>query len=650
MKKNPIPLQLIPEPTAIIKDMRNFLAGRAAGISRDEALLEEVLKIYFCLNSSKNHQPGEDIFEYAKTVRGEFSKIKKIFTDLYRSDEELLLDPHSIHYVANGLKQLKQFENKNTDTIALLYQAFIGNQIRGQEGQFFTPKVAVDFLVRAVDPKPSWRIIDTACGACSFLTSTYFYLKEKYPEAEVRSFVQNNLFGIEKDHKLARLAKIHLALLTGETPNIFEGDSLLIEKEYLPHIKDNYFDLIITNPPFGSKIKSIDDETAKKYSVSYKWAEEGGKYIKTNKLNTNTPPQVVFTERNIRGLKNGGLLATVVPESLLSNKNYKGTVQYMLDMCDVEGVFGMPESLFKTSGKGGTHTKTALLILKKKEAASKKAGTIFFAEAKWCGHDSRGNTVPKNDLPVILSNYIEYKSENYEGNNQLGYILKRERIEDNILAPKYYDVELENIKGKISKDSLLTTIRDLIEKNYLEISTGDEIGKLAYGTGEIPYIRTSDLTNWEIKIDAKHRVERAIFDRLKQKQDIREGDILMVKDGTYLIGTVAIITKFDTEIIYQSHIYKIRVLTNPLGLTPYNILGILSSRWVQRQVKSKQLTQDIIDSLGKRIFDLMIPIPKDKQALQKLDNQVREIISLKEKVKEQTISTVSNLNSVFSLQ
>ena len=650
MKDQKANLQLSLEPSAIIRNIRNYLAGRAVGMSRDEALLEEVLKVFFCLSDTVEKRISEDIFENSKVFRAEFTKIRSKFPDFYGPDEELLLDPHSIDYVAQGLRQLREFQKHNIDVVASLYQVFIGNHIRGQEGQFFTPKVAVDFLVRAVDPKPTWKIIDTACGACSFLTATYLYLKERYPEKDVQSFVKNNMFGIEKDKKLARLAKIHLTLLTGEVAHIYDGDSLLVGNPDLPKIKDGYFDLVITNPPFGSKIKSIDEETAKQYTVSYKWSGNNGSYKKTDTLNVNTPPQAIFMERNIRALKNGCLLATVVPESLLSNKNYKGTVQYILNNSDVECVIGMPESLFKISGKGGTHTKTDLMIVRRRDGSDTVERSIFFAEAKWCGHDSRGNIIPHDDLPGILSNYLKFRNKTYTESSNLGYMLLADRVDDNILAPKYYDADLENDKNSLSVDSHLVTIRELVERNILEISTGDEIGKLAYGTGDIPYIRTSDLTNWEVKNDAKHRVERSIYEKLKNKQDIQAGDILMVKDGTYLIGTLAMITKFDTEIIYQSHIYKIRVLSNEIGLTAYNLLGLLSSRWVQRQIKSKQLTQDIIDSLGKRIYDLLIPTPRNLQTLSDIDQEVKDIITLKEKTKEHTFAMVNKLNSVFSLQ
>ena len=87
----------------------------------------------------------------------------------------------------------------------------------------------------------------------------------------------------------------------------------------------------------------------------------------------------------------------------------------------------------------------------------------------------------------------------------------------------------------------------------------------------------------------------------------------MGKDGTYLIGTCAIVTESDREILYQSHLYKIRVSPNKYDINPYLLLAILTSSVVQRQIRSKQFTQDIIDSLGERINELILPVSKSSE-------------------------------------
>ena len=175
-----------------------------------------------------------------------------------------------------------------------------------------------------------------------------------------------------------------------------------------------------------------------------------------------------------------------------------------------------------------------------------------------------------------------------------------------------------------------------MKEGVLSVSTGDELGKLAYGTGDIPFIRTSDISNWEIKADPKHGIDRKTFSRLRAKQDVRPYDLLMVKDGTYLIGTCAIVTEHDRELIYQSHLYKIRVNENDKGLNPFLLLATLSSPMVQRQVKSKQFTQDIIDSLGGRIHELVLPVPRYLGARERVTEMVKSAVQKRVEARELT--------------
>lgn len=73
----------------------------------------------------------------------------------------------------------------------------------------------------------------------------------------------------------------------------------------------------------------------------------------------------MFVEQCVSLVKKNGYIGIVVPESMISNKKYSYVVDYIFETCEVKAVIGMPDELFKTSGKGGTHTKTCLLVLKK---------------------------------------------------------------------------------------------------------------------------------------------------------------------------------------------------------------------------------------------------------------------------------------------
>lgn len=138
--------------------------------------------------------------------------------------------------------------------------------------------------------------------------------------------------------------------------------------------------------------------------------------------------------------------------------------------------------------------------------------------------------------------------------------LNSSAITNGIYLPKYYDPAVENILRKLDGTCTRYSIQSLLNDKVIELATGDEIGKMAYGTGSIPFVRTSDFSNWEIKADAKQGVSEEIYEQYALKEDVRPGDILIVRDGTYLVGTSCLITEYDQKMLYCGGLIKIRVL------------------------------------------------------------------------------------------
>ena len=180
----------------------------------------------------------------------------------------------------------------------------------------------------------------------------------------------------------------------------------------------------------------------------------------------------------------------------------------------------------------------------------------------------------------------------------------------------------------------LVTIQNLIDQNLISLSTGDEIGKMAYGTGDIPFIRTSDMSNWELKIDPKQGVSEDIYNEYKTRQDVKPEDIFLVRDGTYLVGTSCILSKEDEKILFCGGIYKIRII-NKKKINPYLLFGLLNMNIKKRQLKSKQFTRDVIDTLGHRFSEVIIPIPKDYLIQKKVAGQIQNLIWQKQKLREE---------------
>lgn len=604
-------------------DIRNFLAGRFLGATRDEFFLDEIIKLIFCKHElrTENTTVIEDV-DLASLYRKTFQTVLELHEDIYQDGTyEIELDPVSIKYIDAKLNELDLF-NLERDIIGDAYEIFMGDAIKGQSGQFFTPQNAADALVKMIAPSPKSHVIDPACGAGGFLVATM-----KYWNKQNAKFSKDNLYGVDKDGYLTRLAKIHLACIGQVTNTIQCSDSLVWDEAVLGE-RDSQYDVVLTNPPFGVNIKTGTTETLSKFDLAYKYRKtKEGFATKTFNINESVAPQVVFIEQCINLAKKGGVIGIVVPESMISNKKYSYVVEYILRACYIRAIIGMPDELFKISGKGGTHTKTCLLVLEKKKKEDDKDYNIFMAEAKWCGHDSRGREIPKDDIPYILRTYFKFKNSEGFKNSNLGFLINRSQITNNVLAPRSYVFGIQNDE-ELRETHTMISIGQLIDEKVLEVTTGNEVGKLAYGTGNIPFIRTSDISNWEIKSEPKHLLSEEIYESLAGKQDVQEGDILMVKDGSYLIGTCAMITKYDTRMVYQSHLYKIRVAEdNIYNLDRYYLLAVLSSEYVRQQIFAKTFSQDIINSLGDRLKELIIPIAKDSNHVKHIAGMVKKTIN-----------------------
>lgn len=215
----------------------------------------------------------------------------------------------------------------------------------------------------------------------------------------------------------------------------------------------------------------------------------------------------------------------------------------------------------------------------------------------------------------------------------VGFTRSLSEIRKGVFIPKYYDPQIEADLRAFENKHRLVSLFKLVKDGVLSWDTGIEVGKMAYGTGTVPFIRTSDISNWELKGDPKQAVSEEIY--ADNAQDVKEGDIFIVRDGTYLVGTSCILTNKDTRILYCGGLYKIRV-EKPDAIDPYLLLALLNSPIVRRQMRSKQFTRDIIDTLGKRLFEVLLPIPKDDKLRAAIAKETREVINTRAKLRDRT--------------
>ncbi len=217
--------------------------------------------------------------------------------------------------------------------------------------------------------------------------------------------------------------------------------------------------------------------------------------------------------------------------------------------------------------------------------------------------------------------------------NHLGFFLNDARIVGNVLIPRYYNPEIKRRLDELRDTDDLLVLGDLVERGLISVSTGDEIGKMAYGTGPIPFVRTSDISNWEIKVDPKQGVSEEMYEQYARGQDVKPGDILFVRDGTYLIGQACLVTDEDSKILYQSHLLKFRVSPD-CPVSSGLLLAILSCPVARRQIRAKQFTADIIDTLGNRYMELILPVPKDTLLKTKIGDEVMSVVRERVRLRE----------------
>jgi len=404
---------------AVFRDLRNHLAGMTTGVTRDEALAREIINILFCkIYDEQECRPDEmvsfraGVDESPETVRKRiselFEKVKTVgFGDVFSASDAIGLDAASLTYVVGELQNYEVMA-ASRDAIGDAFETFIGPALRGAEGQFFTPRNVVKMVVDFVNPKPGDRIIDPACGSGGFLIDALDHVwGQLREEAEERGWNERELArreqraatdgfrGVDKDAFLAQVTKAYMALVGDGRGGIFCANSLDQSSVWTQGMRDKIepgtFDVVITNPPFGKKIVVKGDKLLSQYELGRRWKQDkAGTWEQTEKLHDRQPPQILFLERCLQLLRPGGRLGIVLPESLLGMPTHGYVVTWLQSRAKIRGIVSMPEELFKTSGKGGTHAKVCVLLVEKTQPEADQEWPVFMAEAKWCGHDSRG--------------------------------------------------------------------------------------------------------------------------------------------------------------------------------------------------------------------------------------------------------------------
>lgn len=483
------------------------------------------------------------------------------------------------------------------------FQAIMGPRLRGERGQFFTPRSLVRVMVEVLDPRPGQAVLDPACGTAGFLREAYSYVEEKYGADGATALA---LVGIDKDYDLTRLASALLQISTRGHARVLNFNSLDVREWQRVGEDATAFDVILTNPPFGAKIGITDPEILATFAFGHQWLspKNGSQWVPSPALQGTQDPQTLFLDLCVGRLKPGGKLGIVLPEGLFGNKRTGYIWDYLRSKGTIIALLDCPRTAFQP----GTDTKTNVLFFERHaERGSGSRARTRIAVALTCGHDRRGREIRSDG--TRHPNDLDEIGPDFHYNGQAKYWQEVELTNPYYLVPRYYEPTAAQTEQerRLIDGAERSTVRELEAGKVLSVRKGHEPGSDAYGTGDIPFVRTSDISNYEVRADPTKALSHEIYDQYARQQRLTPGDILVVADGRYRIGAAAILTENNYRCVVQSHL-RILACEETAALDPYELLFALSLPSVRRRMRDLVFIQSTLGTLGNRILELEIPL------------------------------------------
>lgn len=382
----------------------------------------------------------------------------------------------------------------------------------GKNGQFRTPRHIIHLMAELLDPDLDGKICDLASGSGGFLVGAYQYLITKYSKKvnldddglnkgidgdklnkmKKQILTEKTFYGFDIDQTMVRIGVMNLMMHGINKPNIIYLDSLSSNYESLEGdricvqfgFKDKYsipdnkiqgqYKYILANPPFTGKIDSIG--ISSNIDRTYPPIFETDK--KTRKDQT-VQSELLFLERIIYMLEEGGRAAVIVPEGVLFNsgKSYKIIREILMTDCDLHAVISLPSGVFQPY----TSVKTSILIFTKrkfKNGIDKPQDIdVWFYEMESDGYslDSNRKRMKESPLPKVIESWkerskviqsdrkLEHFSIPFEEIKEKGFLLNFNAYQDFTYTPKEF-VSSESILKKLQtlEQEIQQSLNDII--------------------------------------------------------------------------------------------------------------------------------------------------------------------------------------------
>lgn len=621
---------------AIRKDIKPNAHVKHGGPVRDE-----IIKLVLCKISDEQKKQGETLDfraepdENPKVIAARVSNLfisirqKYVRAGVFKPGEDIELDAHSVTQIVAQLQNINLTET-DSDILGDVFEIFADAEQAGSDGMFFTPRNVASVAVKLADPHIGMSVYDPACGSGGFLVAA---LKHTASLSDI------SVFGIDKDNFLTKLARANMIVAGCEAENIHQGDSLRLISEKT----DKQYDIVLANPPYGAKGK-IGSKITAKYGLGKNWKQRGtGQWEKTEETKTRDP-YLIFTEQCLKTLKAGCTLCIVLPETAFHAPTLGFFRQYLLDGNNLKAVIDLPHNTFRPH----CNAKTCLLVIGKSEPQQNK---VIMATPKQCGNDHLGRPVWNKNRSGLWDDLAETLQEleapESEKNSHVFTIHKSE-INADVLIPRYY-------RGLLTEPVMLDGCRgvrlgDLERRGVISVWDGHGSPKSeTKGAGDVPYIRVSDVVNWELYRNPVSGIPESVYaEMIKGKCEPEVEDIIFVRRGSYRIGAVAMVSPRDIGVLLTRELLTIRVdKTNKEGITPYYLLGMISSSEVQHQVENYVFMDTTLPNLHDRWKHLVIPIHDSPEDRAEIGERIRESIEKKWEAQEILDKLEKSISSQF---
>jgi N-6 DNA Methylase len=387
--------------TAKLEDVL-FEAHSAArdvdGLHPDEAL-DELCKFIFLKTRDEVTTAKQAPYRLQRALYGSTEELAVSVRELYAKETAnvaqgvfaapIRLSSPALAQIC-GILETYTLSGSPVDIKGRAFQKVLGPATRSGMGQFFTPLEIIEMVVAIVSPKPGEFVLDPFCGSGHFLTATLksFRQDEQQPAAA-------NLFGIEKSDRMVRVAMTDMVMNGDGHTNIICADSLLDFSNYTSLAPES-FDVVMTNPPFGSVLGPDAMGHLGRFTLS------GSR--------RNVPLEILGLERSVQFLKPGGRLAIVLPDGVLANSSYGDVRAWARQCLKVRAVISLPISTFIPFGAA---VKTSVLLGRKWKPGEvgREDYPVFLARVDDIGYDATGRQTEASECGEIVVAAREFIAE-----------------------------------------------------------------------------------------------------------------------------------------------------------------------------------------------------------------------------------------------